>query len=893
MRTPVRRLLFAAFAVLAALSPKGSLAAIGAWTSNGPTGGSVRAIAAVPSEPSTVYLATTRGIYRSVDSGAHWTSADLRDSVNLLLTTSTPSVVYAADLDGPTQFYRTTDGGENWVARSTPFARLRSAAVDVNDPMVLYAASSVGVFQTSDGGESWRELSKLPSGAVSAAIAVDPADSRVIYVSGNVPGQPGAIYRSSDGGATWTRTALREYTHELLFDPRDHSRLFAVTNSAGVQVSTNGGASWRRLAPEIQYPSRVAIDPADSSRLYILALGAVYLSSDGGETVIRVPAEAFREHVNAITVSGSSAVLAGSDRGLLRSEDGGHVWSDSSAGIREVSVRSLAIDATNPAVLFAGSAEGVHESLDGGNTWSVVPGSPETNVVAIDPNDRATLYAAGRSVLRTTNGGQTWLLRSPRDTASYIAALVIDPNNPRRLFASNEKVYRSLDGGENWTTVMKAEDTVESYYYPATASALAIAPSDSATVYAGGWTGDYASGFVSRSDDGGAGWFARSSLLSPVSALAVDSCDPRIVYAGTFGGVYRSTDGGETWSEPGLPGYFVYSLAADPRYSSSVFAGTAAGLFWTNDSGATWTLFEPYVLTPIVALAIDPSGRFLHVATNDGVFDLERTFEPCAGGGKRLCLLGGRFELQVTARNPRTGTGEGIEGQAVSDGDRFGYFSFPSLTGQTDFPEVIVKMRDATGQPPPYGGSMWVFHTALTDLDYTLTVRDTSTGRVRTYLSHKTGLLSEVACGEADTRAFAGACTAQTLPAHSSDAGLVDVLDPGLTLLGGRFRTTLSATDPRTGRIAEGQAIPRADAFGYFSLPGFTGDPSFPEVLVKMTDATALPGGRFWFFHTGLTDVEYTLTVTDQVTGAVRTYRRPAPAQPELCGQADTAAFRN
>ena len=60
-----------------------------------------------------------------------------------------------------------------------------------------------------------------------------------------------------------------------------------------------------------------------------------------------------------------------------------------------------------------------------------------------------------------------------------------------------------------------------------------------------------------------------------------------------------------------------------------------------------------------------------------------------------------------------------------------------------------------------------------------------------------------------------------------------------------------------------------------------------------MADGTALPGGRFWVFHTGLTDVEYTLTVTDQVTGAVRSYRREAPAQPELCSQADTSAFHN
>src|SRR5512141_3203501 len=81
-----RTVFFAIFVVLAALSPKGSLAAIGTWTSNGPNGGNVRAIASVPSEPSTVYLATTRGVYRSVDSGAHWTSTGLRDSGSLLLT---------------------------------------------------------------------------------------------------------------------------------------------------------------------------------------------------------------------------------------------------------------------------------------------------------------------------------------------------------------------------------------------------------------------------------------------------------------------------------------------------------------------------------------------------------------------------------------------------------------------------------------------------------------------------------------------------------------------------------------------------------------------------------------------------------------------------------------
>ena len=60
-----------------------------------------------------------------------------------------------------------------------------------------------------------------------------------------------------------------------------------------------------------------------------------------------------------------------------------------------------------------------------------------------------------------------------------------------------------------------------------------------------------------------------------------------------------------------------------------------------------------------------------------------------------------------------------------------------------------------------------------------------------------------------------------------------------------------------------------------------------------MTDGTAAPGSSFWVFHAGLTDVEYTLTVTDAVTGRFRTYRRAAPEGTDLCGEADTSAFRN
>jgi photosystem II stability/assembly factor-like uncharacterized protein len=466
---------------------------------------------------------------------------------------------------------------------------------------------------------------------------------------------------------------------------------------------------------------------------------------------------------------------------------------------------------------------------------------------------------------------------------------LIDPNNPRRLFAAYRGVYRSVDGSDSWKKVMSPDDDYSTYYGgPSTVTALALAPSDSSILYAGGDVG-----FVYRSNDGGENWSDLHVQLGQVDALAVDSCDPDIVQAGSWANVYRSLDGGNTWSGATAfpwreaPFLLVYALTRDPRHSSTIFAGTSSGLAWSIDRGASWSRFEPALEEPVRSIAIDPSGRFLYAGTESGVFVLERTFEPCGKGADRLCLLGSKYQVSVTARNPRTGAS--ITGHAIDEGDRFGYFSFPDVTGDPTFPEVFVKMLDASNAPPPYGGSAWVFHSSLTSLDYTLTVRETASGRVRLYTAAASS--GQLTCGEADTSAFGRACEARAASiAPESEASFESPSGAELTLFGGRFRATVRATDPRTGRVVDGAAFPRADGFGYFGLPGLTGDATFPEIFVKMADGRG-NGGHFWVFHTGLTDLSYELTVRDTVTGAVRNYPGGATSGARLCGAADTSAF--
>jgi photosystem II stability/assembly factor-like uncharacterized protein len=913
MDASARRILPFLFAFLMISSSRNLAAAEGAWTSNGPYGANVHALAASRAHPSTIYISTDKGVYRSVDGGARWDATALVGDFYLLVATSDPSIAYAVgspfatvapDVEFP--FHRTVDGGATWVQRAFPPGRFGSLTADPHDPLTLYAVLSTGRYRSANGGDTWDslakpvEVSELPAvvGGMSG-IAVDPGDSNVLYAA--VLAAPAGVYRSTDRGATWNLTGLHTSTFGLLI-AADGSRMYASTIE-GLQVSTDRGGSWRKTAmrqPEVSY---LAVDVADPRVLYVVYRGSFFRSSDGGETITIIPNVNFGGSALTIASLGPSAAMVGSERGITLTENAGVTWREASVGLRELTLGSLAVDPTNPEVVFASNWTGIFESRDGGGTWSRILGSPRTNALAIDPVDHSTLYAGGEGVQRSTDGGRTWQVKSPVENGvmlAYIADLLIDPNNRRRILASSMGVYRTQNGAESWDRVMRPDDdywTYSYYYYPGppTVTKMTMAPSDGATLYAGGWE---SGGFLYRSTDGGDTWSDLKNGFQILS-LAVDACDPRILHAGSPHGIYRTIDGGDTFKPGFIPSLsdnpyfprdaFIHALARDPKHPSSVFAGTSQGLFWSIDRGATWSRFEPPLEEAVVSIGLDPSGRFLYAATPSGVFTLERTFEACRDGPDRLCLIGAKYEVSVTARHPVTDAP--ITGHAIAEGDRFGYFSFPDVTGDTDFPEVFVKMVNASGEPPPYGGHDWVFHSSLTSLDYTLTVREPLTGRVRTYTAADSAPSATLTCGSADTSAFDRACEVEQSSTATSGTRLAAASGGELPLLGGRFRATIRATDPRTGRVSEGAAIPRKDGVGYFSLPGFTGDPSFPEVFVKMVDGRAQPGGSFWVFHTGLTDLEYTLTVTDTQTGSVKTYRRVAADGARLCGAADTRAF--
>jgi hypothetical protein len=257
-----------------------------------------------------------------------------------------------------------------------------------------------------------------------------------------------------------------------------------------------------------------------------------------------------------------------------------------------------------------------------------------------------------------------------------------------------------------------------------------------------------------------------------------------------------------------------------------------------------------------------------------------------------LCLQGGRFAVDVTWRSQHQGGRQGT-GHAIPGSDESGYFWFFN----SDNVELVVKALDGRRS----NGHFWFFYGALTDVEYTIRVRDTQTGSTRTY-SNQPGEL----CGRGDTVAFASAglpdagggapylsgsglaAAAPPAPAAEPTASGGCVPGPGvLCLQDGRFAVRVDWTNHHAGgKQGSGTVRPSEvgrDKTGFF----WFFDPGNVELVVKMIDGREV-NGRYWFFFGGLSDVEYSIEVHDTLSGEVRTYRN-APGS--ICGRGDTAAF--
>ncbi len=350
--------------------------------------------------------------------------------------------------------------------------RTKAAAGIPDQPNVFYVGVvNGGVWKTTDFGRIWRPIfDDQPTGSI-GAIAIAPSDPSIIYVgSGEGLQRPDlstgdGIYKSTDGGKTWTHLGLRDGQQipQIIADPRDPNRLFVAVlghpygpnEQRGIFHSTDGGSSFERVLYRDENTGGVdvAFDPSNAQTVYAVMWEAregpwengvfrgpgsgIFKSIDGGDTwhPLTKGLPTFDDDGLSrigITVAPSlpsrlyATVESRRNGGLYRSDDAGESWyrtnSDPRVTQRGSDFAEVKVHPTNPDIVFTGSIV-VWKSVDGGKTFESIRGAPggdDYHRLWINPIfPDIILIAADQGAIVTVNGGATWSSWYNQPTAQF------------------------------------------------------------------------------------------------------------------------------------------------------------------------------------------------------------------------------------------------------------------------------------------------------------------------------------------------------------------------------------------------------------------------------------------------------------------------------------------
>jgi photosystem II stability/assembly factor-like uncharacterized protein len=656
------------------------------WRGIGPAvcGGRIGDIAVDPTRPSTWYVAVASGgVWKTTNAGTTFEPIfDDHVSYSIGCVAVAPS--------HPLHVWVGT--GENNSQRSVGYGD--------------------GVYKSVDGGKSFAKVGLGDSEHV-GKILIHPTDPSVVYVAAQGPlwksGGDRGLYRTLDGGATWERTLFVSDdtgVSEVHFDPRDPRTMYAVAYQrrrhvwtlhdggpeSGIYKSTDGGATWTELKrglPSV-HMGRIgmAIPPGDGDRLYAIVeaqdgQSGTYVSTDAGASFekrsgyVSTSPQYYQELVcDPHDVDRVYSL----DTYLQVTEDGGRTWRGAGESDKHVDNHALIVDPTNPDRLLIGCDGGIYESFDRARTWRflnhlsiaqfyrvcVDDASPFFNVYG-GTQDNNTLGGPSRTVSASgivnsdwfvTVGGDgfvsrvepgnpdvvysQWqhggLIRFDRRTGEALdikpragkgdeglrwnwdSPLIISPHEKKRLYFAAQVLYRSDDRGDSWRKVSGDlsrrldRDTLQ--VMGRWWSIDAVAKHNSTSIYGNIVALDESplvegllyvgtdDGLIQVSEDGGANWrrieaFPGVPDLTYVTAVVASRFEKDVVYA-TFGNhkmgdfkpyVLKSSDRGRTWTSiaSDLPARGnVWCLAQDHVKADLLFVGTEFGVYATLDGGGRW-----------------------------------------------------------------------------------------------------------------------------------------------------------------------------------------------------------------------------------------------------------------------------------------------------------------
>ncbi|HRX96053.1 MAG TPA: T9SS type A sorting domain-containing protein [Bacteroidales bacterium] len=597
---------------------------------------SVGDIAIDPEDKNTIYAGTAEannasysfigdGIYKSTDAGETWQNIGLENSAyisRIVIDHSNSQRIWVAangnlfTPDSERGIYRSEDGGMNW--EKVLFVNDSTSATEIvqhpTNPDILYAGMwermrgltyrhsfglGTGVYKSTDGGDTWTELTNgLPfnedAGRVGLSIAKSNPD--VIYAFYDMPDYEVNVFRTTDGGDSWTQTndnALDEmnsnfgwYFGQVRVHPQDEDMVFVM--GVGFFRTSNGGASWMDIGSwDVHVDHHAMCFDETNGRIYLGNDGGLYLSSNNGSSWT---------HINNLPFTQFYAID---------------------------------IDYNNPQRIIGGTQDNnTIITYDGAvDNWDRILGG-DGMYCLIDYSNPNTMYAEYQwgNLHKSTNGGDNfdyiaWSWSD--DRVNWSAPLAMDPENPQVLYFGTYRVWKSTNGGNSWNDVSgDITKGVDQYFH--TIATIHVSPVNNNIVVAG--TGD---GLIHVSENAGLSWTNITNGIPDrwVTRVLCDPVDENTIYATVSGfrwdeyipHVLKSTDLGQSWTDisSNLPGIPVADIVVDPDHPGYLYVATDAGVFFSNNDGISWeSLNEGIHGVPTMTLKIHNPTRTLVAGTH-------------------------------------------------------------------------------------------------------------------------------------------------------------------------------------------------------------------------------------------------------------------------------------
>ena len=581
-------------------------------------------IAVHPFNPDTLFIVTgdrdggdtyAYGVMRSYDGGSSWQTTGLSFNVTssyrgnrILIDPVNPDVVIVATSNG---VYRSVDGGDNFV-HTFPGENLVSMEFHTTNSDIIFAGSkgNTSVYKSVDNGINWSQSgSGLPStnDVRRACIAVTNDNPNVIYaLFGNNSNGYYGLYKSSDEGNSWS---LQSSSPNLLG--------WSTTGS------DSGGQAWYDLA--------LTVSPQDENMVFVGGVNC-WKSTDGGVNwslnthwyggggANYMHADEHMLQYNTL----DNKVYSANDGGLYYSDDDGNNWTDISDGLQITQFYRLGVSQTVQDLVIGGTQDN-GTFLKNNLNWDAVIGGDGMECI-IDYTDEDIMYGSVYygDIRKSTNGGNSFSSIAPANNGAWVTPYILDRNDPNTIFIGYEELYKSTDGGSSWNIITNNEtnggkiDQVQI----SKSNPDVIYFSDNSNIFK---TSDGGNNWTNVSSS------LPNKTITSIAIHPTNENRVWLAFSGYSNNekVYFSDDGGTSWNNisgtlPNVPANTIVLNELDSL--ETLYLGTDLGVFIKDSTASDWNNFNNNSLPNVIVSELEiqyPSNKLIAATYGRGFWSID------------------------------------------------------------------------------------------------------------------------------------------------------------------------------------------------------------------------------------------------------------------------------